>query len=238
MGEQGEHITERTYYAVFGLDSSNSKGYVYEIVQDVASAIKLLVRTLTDRTTLKAKSYEIQFIKCNCELSEKDRQNVIRRHVSVNQKQKLAKQRTENYAAMEPEKKRAKYAHMEPCEKKALSIANAEKYSAMKPDKKRALSVANAEKYRQMDSAKKNDVIDQIVTKRKELKEKENSSTRSLDYYIEQFNRGIREGPYYICVVCNRLLYRKSVLEFKKEKYNCSSSLFTSVETFNGKMYI
>ena len=43
----------------------------------------------------------------------------------------------------------------------------------------------------------------------------------------------------YLCsVVCNRLLYRKTVLEFKKDNYNSSSCLFTSVASFNGNMYI
>ena len=54
----------------------------------------------------------------------------------------------------------------------------------------------------------------------------------------EQFNRGIREGPYYICVVCNRLLYRKSVLEFKKETYHLNVCIFTTVKSFNDKLHI
>ena len=38
--------------------------------------------------------------------------------------------------------------------------------------------------------------------------------------------------------MCNRLLYRKAVEGFKKDKYNSSSCLFTSVTSFNGNMYI
>ena len=203
--------------------------------------------------------------------------------MSVKRKQKLAKQRRENYAAMEPAKKRAcldncaaKYANMESCQKKALRIGNAKKYRTMEPTKKRQLSVQNAEKYRlmkankkqelsvqnaekyrlmepnkkqklfhqnaekyrRMDPSENKDLIQQIVTRRKELKEEKCSSTHSLDYYIQQFNRCLREGPYYICVVCHRLLYRKPVLEFKKDKYNSSSRLFTTVTSFNGNMYI
>ena len=41
-----------------------------------------------------------------------------------------------------------------------------------------------------------------LLTRRKELKEKKCFSTYSLDYHIQQLNRAIREGPYYICVVC------------------------------------
>ena len=43
---------------------------------------------------------------------------------------------------------------------------------------------------------------------------------------------------HYICVVCNRLLYRKTVLIFKREKYNSSSCLCTSITSCNGNMYI
>ena len=127
---------------------------------------------------------------------------------------------------------------MESCKKKALMRRKAENYQFMEPTKKQKLSIQNAEKYRLMKPNKKQDVIKQIVTRRKELKEKKCSSIHSLDYYIQQFNRDIREGPYYICAVCNRLLYRKTVLEFKKDKYKPSSCLFTSVTSFNGNMYI
>ena len=108
----------------------------------------------------------------------------------------------------------------------------------MEPNKKQNLFLQSAEKYRRMDSGEKKDLIKQIVTRQKELKEEKCSSAHSLDYYIQQFNQDKREGPYYICVVCNRLLYRKTVLEFKKDKYNSTSCLFTSVTSFNGNMYI
>ena len=134
----------RKIYAVFGIDNKKSKGYVYEIVKSVTSAIKVLIGMLTDKKTLEAKAYEMQFIKCSCDLLDKDRKKVIRRHMSLNQKQKLAKQRRENYAAMEPAEKRAcldscaaKYANMQSCQKKALWIEKAEKYRLMELTKKR-----------------------------------------------------------------------------------------------------
>ena len=162
-----------------------------------------------------------------------------------NKKQELSIQNAEKYRLIEPNKKQElsiqnaeKCRLMEPNKKQELSIQNAEKYRLMEPNKKEELSIQNAEKYRRMDCGEKKDVIKQIVTRRKELKEEKCSSTYSLDYYIQRFNRDIREGPYHICVVCSRLLYRKTVVEFKKDKYNCSSCLFTSVTSFNGKMYI
>ena len=160
-------------------------------------------------------------------------------------KRKLSGKNAEKYRLMEPSKKQnlfvqnaEKYRLMEPNKKQELSTQNAEKYRLMEPNRKQKLFVQNAEKYRRRDSGEKKELIKQIVTRQKERKEEKYFSAQSLDYYIEQFNRDIREGPYYICVVCNRLLYRKTVLEFKEDKYNCSSYLFTSVTSFNGHMYI
>ena len=110
----------RQSYAVFGIDNKKSKGYVYEIFDSVTSAIELLVRILTDKKELEAATYEMQFIKCSCDLLEKERQRIIRNHLSVKQKQNFAKKRRENYASMDPVKKRAcldncavKYVNME-----------------------------------------------------------------------------------------------------------------------------
>ena len=47
--------------------------------------------------------------------------------------------------------------------------------------------------------------------------------------------RGV--GPYYICSVCNRILYRKTVICLKKDKYNIQN-LLTDVKSFDGKQYI
>ena len=201
--------TGRTSYAVFGLDNKESKGYVYEIVESATSAIELLVRMLRNKKRVEAETYEMQFIKCSCDLLEKDRRKIFRRHVSVKQKQKLAKQRRENYAAMEPAKKQAcldncaassqkkalriekaeKYRLMEPTKKQKLRVKNAEKYRLMERSRTNKLFLQNAEKYRTMDSSERKDLIKQIVTKRKELKEKKCSSTQLLDYYIQQFNQ-------------------------------------------------
>ena len=160
------------------------------------------------------------------------------------QKKALRTKKAEKYRLMEPTKRRKlffqnaeKYRLME-LNKKELRVQNAEKYRLMERSRKQKLFLQNAEKNRVMGSGKKKDLIKQIVTKSKELKVKKCSSTHSLDYYTQQFNRAIREGPYYICVVCNRLLLRKAVLEFKRDNYNSSSCSFTSVTSFNGNMYI
>ena len=68
-------------------------------------------------------------------------------------------------------------------------------------------------------------------------KEKRNKADRGIDFCIEQFRNKIREGPCYICCVCNRLLYRRSVIIFCKSKYLCIN-FFSVQSSFDGKEYI
>ena len=63
----------RQSYAVFGFDKKKCKGYVYEIFKSVTS-----VRILKDKQALEAETYEMQFIKCSCEVLEKDHLKIIR----------------------------------------------------------------------------------------------------------------------------------------------------------------
>ena len=49
----------------------------------------------------------------------------------------------------------------------------------------------------------------------------------------------IKEGPYYICVVCNRCLYKKSVISFKIENYGDGNAVsFSLVMSYDGHSYI
>ena len=71
----------------------------------------------------------------------------------------------------------------------------------------------------------------------KEARKVKANQTYTLDHYITIFKQKIREGPYYICSVCNRILYRKSVLILLKSKYY-SQQFFTDTKSFDGKEYI
>ena len=45
--------------------------------------------------------------------------------------------------------------------------------------------------------------------------------------------------PYVICIVCDRCLYKISVIDYKEEKYNIFvESLYTVVKLFDGKLYV
>ena len=47
----------------------------------------------------------------------------------------------------------------------------------------------------------------------------------------------IRKGPCYICSICNRLLYKRSVHFFGKSKYLCEN-FFSVQSSFNRKQYV
>ena len=56
---------------------------------------------------------------------------------------------------------------------------------------------------------------------------------------ISKFTSLIQEGPYYICVVCNRCLYRRCVIIFKIEKYVIDViDFYYEVINSDGKLYI
>ena len=62
------------------------------------------------------------------------------------------------------------------------------------------------------------------------------TKAKSVKYYIIRFSpngtafqSNIREGPYYICSVCNRIQYRKTVIQLRKQMYNTQQELFTEL---------
>ena len=92
------------------------------------------------------------------------------------------------------------------------------------------------QKYQTMDPLKK---TKQLENRKKAKYLKIDPLLHDLDHYISRFHNKIKEGPYYICSVCNRLLYRKSVMLVNKNKYiNVDETLFTDVKSFDDKEYI
>lgn len=101
----------------------------------------------------------------------------------------------------------------------------------MDTDKKQDLSNKQAEKYKTIDSLRK-----EQLERRKETYNCD-SKNITLDSCIQQFKKEIREGPYYVCCVCNRALYRKSVLKLIPNSYPCQD-IFSIQTSFDGKQYI
>ena len=64
-------------------------------------------------------------------------------------------------------------------------------------------------------------------------------SKKDFSNNIKNFSIEIANGPYFICVVCNRCLYRKSVLTFYETKYDINvESFYKQVDSYNGGQYI
>ena len=96
-------------------------------------------------------------------------------------------------------------------EKKKLLHKCKEKYQSMDVKKKKELFQKRTEKYESMNTEAKRDLLD----KRKErIKDK----ATSIESWIKQFKRKIREGPYFICTICNRMLYKKISNEVHKQQ--------------------
>ena len=56
---------------------------------------------------------------------------------------------------------------------------------------------------------------------------------------IRKFRDRIQEGPYVICLICNRMLYKISVKIYRPEKYPCViQNIVTGVTSYDNKRYI
>ena len=51
------------------------------------------------------------------------------------------------------------------------------------------------------------------------LREDNFASSENLKQ-VTLFKKLIREGPYFICVICNRCLYKRSIVRFDFNSYN------------------
>ena len=60
------------------------------------------------------------------------------------------------------------------------------------------------------------------------------NKSKSVHSCIDTFKKKIKEGPYYICCVCNRMLYNKSVLQLISSRYP-SQHLFNVQISFDGR---
>ena len=82
---------------------------------------------------------------------------------------------------------------------------------------------------------KKQNIISRIQSNKKAHK---NSVQHDLEHKISVFQSKIKEGPYYICSVYNRLLHRKTVIHLNKEMNSSQLNVFTYVKSFNDKQCI
>ena len=85
----------------------------------------------------------------------------------------------------------------------------AEWYKSLNPEEKEKLLSGKAEWYKTLDPADKDKITSQVQANKEAHR---NSVQHDLDHKIIAFQGKIREGSYYISSVCNRKLYRKTVI--------------------------
>ena len=161
-------------------------------INNIASLVEVIC-TIQKKNQL-TEHYEIQFLCCS------------RKNLDKNERKKIMKRRRNKsyYDTMEPSKKKKLYE---------------EKYKTMDAAKKQQLLNQNSEKYKAMGNAKKKELISYAQQRNKQNCPR--SKTNEIAYCIQQFKKKIKEGPYYICCVCNRGLYKKSVLKLISSIYPC-----------------
>ena len=82
------------------------------------------------------------------------------------------------------------------------------KYQAMDISKKKELSAIISSKIMSLDPKQKNNLLNREKQKWMEKK----SQIHDMDMYIDEFKKQIKAGPFHICCVRNRMLYKKSVI--------------------------
>ena len=91
------------------------------------------------------------------------------------------------------------------------------------------------DKYQNMDPLKKAQIIEKVQAARALGK-----NSANLNDCISRFKKKIKEGPYYVCTVCNRLLYRKTVMLLQRSRYlkSVNEMIFTDTKSYDNKEYI
>lgn len=200
---------------------------------------------------------------CSSVLSNEERKNIVRKFKSNQRKREIYNKCNDHYLQLEPAKKKQRYSLMDRAKKDELLETCAKRYKEIDMSKKKQMLENRRKKYKEMGASKKKQMRNKKAVKSRksydsmdcEKKEKYLNAIRNqsaiaqqnkkisklrVDVCISQFCQKIKEGPYYVCTVCNRMLYRKSVLIFNKQKYvNCNiQNIFTEKLSFDSKEYI
>ena len=187
---------------------------------------------------------------CSSALSNEERKNIVRKFKSNQRKREIYNKYNDHYLQLEPAKKKQRYNLMDRAKKDELLETCAKKYKEIDMSKKKQMLENRRKKYKEMDASKKKQMLNRKAVKSRKsydsmdceaiAQQCRKISKLHVDVCISQFCQKIKEGPYYVCTVCNSMLYWKSVLIFNKQKYvNCNiQNIFTEKLSFDSKEYI
>jgi hypothetical protein len=154
------------------------------------------------------------------------------------------------------EKKRVKYETLDQSKKEEVLTKNMSYKKTMGEEQKQKLLENKRAKYQVMDISKKKELIaissrkimsnrmsfnpeekNDLLYGEKEKRMEKKAQIHDIDMYIDKFKKQIKAGPFYICCVCNRTLYKKSVITLQKNKYPCQDCFMLQC-SFDGKEYV
>ena len=75
------------------------------------------------------------------------------------------------------------------------------------------------------------------INKRKEVKRRKLYES-SFDRKVSNFKLLTKNGPFFICVICSRCLFRTSVISFNIEKYSVDENIIFMFKLFDDNYYI
>ena len=178
-------------------------------IQSIAQSKQRKERSKTNYPK-KSELRKEQF-KTNYAENSEQRKEQRKTNYAKNSEQEKAQRKT-NYAKnSEQEKAQRKTNYAKNSEQeKAQRKTNYAKNSEQEKDRSKTNYVKNCEKRKKQFRAN-------YVKNAK--KTKDQSMPKCSQDRINKFKLNIRQGPYFICVVCNRSLYNRSVKLFKIEKY-------------------
>ena len=154
------------------------------------------------------------------------------------------------------ENKRVKYETLDQSNKEEVLTKNMSYKKTMGEEQKQKLLDNKRAKYQVMDISKKKELIaissrkimsnrmlfdpeekNDLLYREKEKRMEKKAQIHDIDMYIDKFKKQIKAGPFYICCVCNRTLYKKSVITLQKNKYP-RQDCFMLQCSFDGKEYV
>ncbi|XP_057292445.1 uncharacterized protein LOC130621150 [Hydractinia symbiolongicarpus] len=182
--------------------------------------------TYIDLTTVD-EPYELQYISIDSDeevsLSRLYSNKVNREKSRLRMATEANKEKCKIRHATDTNKEKAKKQHATEENKQKAKKQQATEHSRDQSRKRKA-TVSNKEKANTYNNAD---------AKRKQ------KSAKTINDCILNFQKAIQNGPYYVCIVCNRSLYKKTVKLFSKNNYEVSLYyVFTDVLCFDSHAYI
>lgn len=118
--------------------------------------------------------------------------------------------------------------------RKLIADVKKEKYAEMEPSQKKRCLSRKVQWFHSLDDTEKH---------KRNMRKKLNygtskQMTKDLDYYISSFQNKIKDGPFFICSVCNRLLYRKTVIQLKQSQYILQNLLLMSNRMMTNSTFV